>query len=127
MTARISTRRLLAGAAATGLLAGGAALGMSGVAAAAPTPTSAPSVVTGDHHGHHDRCEWKKGHWEKKWVPGHWVKKWVNHDTWHQGYRDSHGGWHQGHHSHDWKNQWVYVPGHWDHQWVKAHWDCHHR
>jgi hypothetical protein len=108
MTTRISVRRLLAG---------GAALGTSGVAAASTTPTPAPSGTTADHHGHHDRCEWKKGHWEKNWVPGHWVKKWVHQDNWQHG-----------HHHHGWVNKWVYVPGHWDHVWVKGHWDCrpHH-
>ncbi|MFE2011214.1 hypothetical protein [Streptomyces sp. NPDC059491] len=130
MTRSIRVRRLVAGAAASGLLAGGAALGMSGSAAAAPAPTSvATTVVTGhgDGHDRHDRCEWKKGHWEKKWVKGHWEKKRVDHDTWHKGHHDHHGKWQHGYWEHDHSYKWVYVPAHWDHVWVKGHWDCHHR
>ncbi|MFE7931398.1 hypothetical protein ACFU6S_22235 [Streptomyces sp. NPDC057456] len=113
MTAFLRARRLVAGAAATGLLAGGAVLGMSGAATAAPAPASAPTVVTTDHDGN---CHWVKGHWEKKWVKGHWEKKRVNHRTWHHGHWEDH-----------FTYKWVYVPGHWDHQWVKGHWECHHR
>jgi hypothetical protein len=122
MTTSIRARRLLAGAAATGLLAGGAALGMSGTAVAAPTPTSTTSVV---NSGHHNRCEWVKGHWQHKWVKGHWEKKWFDHGTWHKGHRDMNGNWHPGHWSHHHGFKWVYVPAHWEKVWVKGHWDCH--
>ncbi|MET9935402.1 hypothetical protein, partial [Streptomyces sp. NPDC006324] len=118
MTASTRLRRLVAGAAASGLLAGGAALGLSGTAAAAPAPASvATDVVTVDHH---DRCEWKKGHWEKTWVKGHWEKKAFPHKTWHPGHHDGHGKWVKGYWSHDHSYKWVYVPGHWDHTWVKG-------
>ncbi|MFE5620056.1 hypothetical protein [Streptomyces sp. NPDC056524] len=118
MTASMRARRLVAGAAATGLLAGGAALGMSGTATAAPAPTSVATVVTGDHHDRHERCEWKKGHWEKKVT---------HHKTWHKGHHDKHGKWHKGYWEHERHFKWVYVPAHWDHYWVKGHWDCRHR
>ncbi|GHG36564.1 hypothetical protein ACFV5J_39010 [Streptomyces zaomyceticus] len=127
MTASMRARRLVASAAAAGLLAGGAAFGMSGTATAAPAPTSVSTVVNGDHRDHHDRCEWKKGHWEKKWVKGHWEKKRVHVKTWHPGHHDKHGDWHKGYWSHDRQYKWVYVPAHWDHYWVKGHWDCKHR
>ncbi|MFD9394913.1 hypothetical protein ACFWBB_30570 [Streptomyces sp. NPDC060000] len=113
MTAFLRVRRLVAGAAATGLLAGGAVLGMSGAATADPAPPPSPSsVVTSDHDGN---CHWVKGHWEKTWVKGHWEKKRVDHKTWH------HGHW-----EHHITYKWVHVPGHWEHQWVKGHWECHH-
>lgn len=112
MASSLGIRRAVVGLAAIGLLAGGATLGMSGTANAAPAPTSAATVVTGDQH---DRCEWKKGHWEKKWVKGHWEKKWYEDKTW------NHGQW-----DHDWSYKWAYVHGHWDHVWEKGHWDCRH-
>ncbi|QFR02136.1 hypothetical protein F9278_45025 [Streptomyces phaeolivaceus] len=65
MAASIRVRRLVVGATATGLLAGGAALGLTGPAAATP---AVATVTAGDHH---DRCDWKKGHWAKKRVKGH--------------------------------------------------------
>jgi hypothetical protein len=119
-------RRLVAGTAATGLLAGGAAFGMATTANAAPAPSSVSTVAVADHHGHHDKCTWAKGHWEKRWVKGHWEKRQVHHKTWHHGHHDKHGTWHQGSWEHHYTYKWVYVPGHWDHHWVKGHWDCKH-
>ncbi|MEU8523832.1 hypothetical protein [Streptomyces sp. NBC_01216] len=127
MTPTTKIRRLVAGAASAGLLAGGAALGLSAPASAAPAPASVATVVSHDNdHRHHDRCVWKKGHWDKRWVPGHWEKKVTHHKTWHKG-DDKHGHPHKGHWDNDRHYKWVYVPGHWDHHWVKGHWDCHHR
>ncbi|WP_369141775.1 hypothetical protein [Streptomyces sp. R44] len=121
MTRTMRVRRLVAGGAASGLLGSGAALGMAGSATAAPAPTSVATTVVhhddGDRHGHHDRCEWKKGHWEKKRV---------KHDTWHADRHDHHGKWLPGYGEHHHSYKWVYVSGHWDHVWVKGHWDCHH-
>lgn len=108
MAASMRVRRLVAGAATTGLLAGGAALGLSGTAAAAPAATTSATVLAGDHH---DRCEWKHGHWAKKWVKGHWEKKvhWTK--TWHKGHHDKHGKWHHGFWDYDRHHKWVYVHG----------------
>ncbi|MGX1274318.1 hypothetical protein [Streptomyces phaeoluteigriseus] len=127
MSASENVRRLVVGLSATGLLAGGAALGVTGTASAAPAPTVAATTVAGDHGDQKDRCDWKKGHWEKKWVKGHWEKKWHHTKTWHDGYRDKHGKWHHGYWEHGRAHTWVYVHGYWHHFWIKGHWDCDHR
>ncbi|MFD5594317.1 hypothetical protein [Streptomyces griseorubiginosus] len=124
MAASMRVRRLVVGATATGLLFGGAALGLSGTATAAPGPTTVATALTG---GHHDRCEWVKGHWAKEWGKGHWEKKVHYTKTWHKGHYDKHGNWHKGYWDYDRHYKWVYVHGHWHYYWVKGYWDCHHK
>ncbi|MFG2754929.1 hypothetical protein [Streptomyces wuyuanensis] len=79
MAVSLRIRRLVVGTAAAGVLAGGVSAASSGTAAATPAPAAAHVLLPMADSGSpdRDRCEWRKGQWEKKQVDDRWEYTWV--------------------------------------------------